>query len=97
MRESTANAILSTLDGLLRSRVEMTLYGRAALQLGFADPPEDFALTRDVDAVLWLGQAEQLLSQTNFWEAVDATNAALGDQELYISHFFTEEQVVSAT
>jgi hypothetical protein len=94
MSESTALTILSSLDRFLNSSIELTLYGRAALQLGFADPPQDFAMTRDVDAVLWIGQAEQLLAETNFWDAVEATNAALGDQELYISHFFSEEQVV---
>lgn len=91
---NTAATILATLDGYLRTPVELTLYGRAALQLGFANPPDDFALTRDVDAVFWLGQAEQLLERTDFWDAVEATNAALRDQELYISHFFTEDQVI---
>lgn len=86
--------ILSELDSHLTSNVELTLYGRAALQLGFANPPREYALTRDVDAVLWLGQAEEMNETTDFWQAVDATNHALADQELYISHFFTEEQVV---
>jgi hypothetical protein len=44
--------------------------------------------------VLWIGQAEDMLSKTNFWDAVEATNVALREQELYISHFFTEDQVI---
>lgn len=91
---STALTILGTLDAALTGSVDLTLYGRAALQLGFDQPPAEFALTRDVDAVLWSGQAEQLLAETDFWNAVEIANAALADQELYISHFFTEDQVV---
>jgi hypothetical protein len=91
---NTATTILAALNSRLTSRIEMTLYGRAALQLGFSNPPEDFAVTRDVDAVLWIGQAEELLAGSNFWEAVEATNAALQDQELFISHFFGEDQVI---
>jgi hypothetical protein len=91
---SNAALILRALDEALNAPVELTLYGRAALQLGFENPPDEYARSRDVDAVLWLGQAEELLRTTNFWEAVDAVNARFADQELYISHFFEEDQVV---
>ena len=91
---STAAIILGALDAALHANVELTLYGRAALQLGFEQPLEEFAMTRDVDAVLWKGQPEELLAETDFWEAVEKTNAALSDQELFISHFFTEDQVI---
>ena len=57
---TNAEQILSLLDSELTSRVELTLYGRAALYLGFPNAPRDHALSRDVDAVLWLGQAEEL-------------------------------------
>lgn len=89
-----AERILGCLDCHLTSRVELTLYGRAALTLGFGQTPEDYALSHDVDAVLWLGQAEALTESTNFWQAVDRTNAELADEDLYVSHFFTEDQVV---
>ena len=89
-----AERILACLDGHLNSRVELTLYGRAALTLGFEETPEDYALSHDVDAVLWIGQAETLNETTNFWEAVDSTNRELAGEDLYVSHFFTEDQVV---
>ena len=89
-----ATQILTAIDARLNAPVELTLYGRAALALGFAQPPAEFALTRDVDAVLWLGQAEELNQRTNFWEALEQVNEALADQELYISHLFTEDQVI---
>ena len=40
------------------------------------------------------GQAEALNEKTNFWEAIEHVNQELADQELYISHFFTESQVI---
>jgi len=89
-----AQVILSTLDAKLNGPVELTLYGRAALQLGFSDAPAECAVSHDVDAVFWTGQAEALAQTSNFWEAVEAVNAELADQELYISHFFQEDQVV---
>lgn len=91
---NNAEIILTSLDRKLATSVELTLYGRAALSLGFDNPPQEFALSRDVDAVLWMGQAEMLLETSNFWEAVNEVNEALTDQELYISHFFEEEQVI---
>lgn len=91
---SNALTILRSLDEKLTSTIELTLYGRAALQLGFVPPLEEHAQSRDVDAVLWLGQAEALKERTNFWESIEAVNRELGERDLYISHFFTEDQVI---
>jgi hypothetical protein len=91
---NNAERILTALDRRLNSRIELTLYGRAALFLGFESPPQEYALSKDVDAVFWKGQAEILLETTNFWEAVNEVNKELADQELYISHFFEESQVI---
>jgi len=89
-----AQRILSALDAKLNAGVELTLYGRVALLLGFPNPPNEFAGSRDVDAVLWVGQAEALNDTTNFWDAVRQVNEELAEDDLYISHFFTEDQVV---
>lgn len=91
---TNAQRILTLLDAQLTSQVELTLYGRAALHLGFPEAPREHALSRDVDAVLWVGQAEALNEKTNFWESIEYVNQELADQELYISHFFTESQVI---
>jgi hypothetical protein len=91
---TNAERLLGAVDERLNGPVELTLYGRAALYLGFQNPPEDFAVSRDVDAVLWLGQAEEMVAQTNFWDAIEEVNALYSDQELYISHFFEETQVI---
>ena len=91
---NNAGTILATLDRHLTARVELTLYGRAALQLGFPEPLPEYAQSMDVDGVLWLGQAEELLRGGNFWPAVDLTNGELAPQGLYISHFFEESQLI---
>ena len=91
---SPAETILQSLDQKLDFPVELSLYGRAALYLGYENPARDYALSRDVDAVLWIGQAEELAASTNFWEALQAVNQELADQNAYISHLFTEDQVV---
>ncbi len=89
-----ALTILQALDARLTTEVDLTLYGRAAIQLGFATPPADALLSLDVDAILWEGQAERLLQAGNFWEAIDGANQALAPTGLYISHLFTEDQVI---
>jgi len=91
---TNAETLLAAVDERLSGSVELTLFGRAALHLGFQNPPQEYALSRDVDAVMWIGQAEDLLERTNFWSVIEQVNALFADQELYISHFFEESQVV---
>jgi hypothetical protein len=91
---TNAERLLAAVDERLTGKVELTLYGRAALHLGFPNPPKDYALSRDVNAVLWIGQAEELAEHTNFWEVIEEVNVLFADQELYISHFFEESQVI---
>src|SRR5438105_3045767 len=91
---SNTDQILSALDEKLDNPVELTLYGRAALFLGFEDAPREFGQSRDVDGVLWKGQTEELIRNTNFWEAVAELNEQFREQELYITHFFEEQQLI---
>jgi hypothetical protein len=91
---TNAGLLLQAVDERLDEDVELTLYGRAALHLGFPNPPAEYALSRDVDAVLWIGQAEALAESGNFWPAIEDVNRLFSDQELYISHFFEETQVI---
>jgi KTSC domain len=91
---NNAERILSALDMKLNKPVELTLYGRAAFVLGFENTPKEFARSKDVDAILWIGQADELARTTNFWEAIEEVNRAFRDQELYVSHLFEENQVV---
>lgn len=91
---NNAEKILSALDAKLSKVVELTLYGRAAFALGFESAPKEFARSTDVDAILWIGQAEELAQKTNFWEAVEEVNQEFRDQELFIPHLFEENQVI---
>lgn len=90
---SNPEIILSTLDRHLGRPVELTLYGRAALMLGFPDPRPEHATTKDVDAILPLAQIEVLRVESWFWDAQEATNEELRPRGLYITHLFSETDV----
>jgi len=83
--------ILTTLDQHLHSPAELTLFGRAALVLGYADPPPEYEATRDVDAIIPLAEGEP---GEDFWLAQQATNEALKHRGLYITHLFSELDVI---
>jgi len=86
--------ILQTLDRHLTAPAEITLFGRAALALGYAGSPATFATTHDVDAILslaWLAAEDQNL---DFWQAQQQTNAELESEGLYITHLFREVEVI---
>ena len=86
--------ILQTLDRHLAAPAELTLFGRAALALGYASSPPAFAATQDVDAILplaWLADEDENL---DFWEAQQRTNAELESEGLYITHLFRELDVI---
>lgn len=91
---SRAETILSTLDRYLGAAVDLTVFGRAALALGFHPPPPGSPESLDVDVVFSIGEAEDLLQQTNFWQALEKANAELAPSGLYISHLFDESQLV---
>lgn len=91
---SNADKILCRLDELLETNVDLTLYGRAALLLGYSSPKREYALSLDVDAVLWIGQAEELERNGNFWEALAQINEEFEADGLYMTHLFDEDQVV---
>ena len=86
--------ILQTLDRRLTAPAEMTLFGRAALALGYPGSPAAFAATQDVDAILplsWLAAADENL---DFWQAQQRTNAELEPEGLYLTHLFRELEVI---
>src|SRR5438132_1341242 len=88
-----ASLILQTLDGHLNQPTRLVLYGRAALQLGFTNPPHEIAESKDVDAIIPLEDLDQLSANEDFWEAQAATNTELRPKGLYITHLFKADQV----
>ena len=86
--------ILQTLDLHLTAAAEITIFGRAALVLGYADCPANFATTNDVDAILplkWLDAPDENL---DFWQAQQKTNAELEPSGLYLTHLFREQEII---
>jgi hypothetical protein len=88
-----ASLILQTLDGHLNHPARLILYGRAALQLGFTDPPRDIAESKDVDAIIPLTDLDGLSADQGFWDAQEATNTELRPKGLCITHLFRADQV----
>ena len=85
--------ILQTLDRHLDHPVELTLYERAALALGFPTHEPQHETTQDVDAIIPLAQLDALRADEQFWQARDATNLELAERGLYMTHLFTEADV----
>lgn len=90
---SNASRILCTLDRRLDHPVRLVLYGRAALQLGFANAPAETAFSKDVDAIIPLGDHAGLSQDERFWDALEATNIELQSAGLYLTHLFRADQV----
>src|SRR6266487_4528546 len=85
--------ILLAVDRRLDHEVGLVLYGRAAVCLGFDNPPPEAALTQDVDAIISVAQAEELAKDPGFWNAVEGANAELAARGLYMTHLFGEAEI----
>ena len=90
---SNPKRLLEFIDQRLNTSLEITLFGRSALSLRFPDHPP-YGRTVDVDVILHHGQAEAWLDQTNFWEVVDQLNKYFRPENLYMTHFFDEQQLI---
>lgn len=86
--------ILQTLDSHLTAPAEITIFGRAALALGYPDCPDSFATTNDVDAILPLKWLESPDENLDFWQAQQKTNAELEPTGLYLTHLFREQEII---
>ena len=86
--------ILGALDRHLNLPAELTLFGRSALALGFAQAPAHFHNTQDVDGILPLAWLEPPDSHEDFWQAVQSTNAELEPDGLYLTHLFREVDII---
>lgn len=93
-RMSNPLRILRTLDKHLTLPSEMTLFGRAALALGYPHAPSHFHNTQDVDGILPLAWLQPPDNHEDFWQAVQRTNAELEPDGLYLTHLFREVDVI---
>jgi hypothetical protein len=92
--QSNPLRILEALDRFLKSSFELIVYGRSALALGYPNPPADFLVTLDVDAILPSKDLQAIEANDDFWEAQDRVNALFVDSGLYFTHLFEERQVI---
>ena len=88
-----AERILSALDRRLDHEVSLVIYGRAAIALGFENPPEAVTKTLDVDALIPVSQIARFRADFTFWDAQEGTNRELEKDGLYITHLFEADQV----
>jgi hypothetical protein len=86
--------ILKALDGFLKAPFELIVYGRSALTLGYPEPPAEFSVTLDVDAILPSRDLKAIEANDDFWEAIDKVNEIFADAGLYFTHLFEEHQVI---
>jgi hypothetical protein len=91
---SNAERIVRELDSHLDHEVRLVLYGRAAIALGFVQPPEKAKLSLDVDAIIPMSEVELFRSDEGFWDAQEATNRSLEKEGLYITHLFEAKDVI---
>jgi hypothetical protein len=92
-RMSNAARIVAAFDALLDHEVALVIYGRAAIALGFREPPVQTTLSLDVDVILRDSHTAALDADDQFWVAQEAVNAELDKDGLYITHLFGEHQV----
>lgn len=88
-----AERIVRVLDAQLDHPVTLVVYGRAAIALGFHNPPADVSQSLDVDIILSRKQVPELEKDEQFWTALDNTNRLIEKDGLYVTHLFSEEQV----
>lgn len=91
---TNAERILRSLDGHLDHPLELTIYGRAAIALGFDTPPPDSERSFDVDAIIPMSQLHHLINDFGFWSSIEKVNMELSADDLYITHLFQEDQVI---
>ena len=90
---SNAARIVTVLDGLLTREASLIIYGRAAIALGFEDPPPETLRSLDVDALLTTTYESAFADTPEFWEAQAELNRLLQDEGLYMTHIFPADMV----
>jgi hypothetical protein len=86
--------ILQALDKELTAPAELTLFGRAAMALGYPGAPAAMGATSDVDAILPLAWLEAGDAHLDFWQAQQRANTQLAPEGLYFTHLFRESEVI---
>lgn len=86
--------ILNELDKHLHEEIQLIIFGKSAIVLGFPTAPSAYESTMDVDGIIPMEILESLSNNENFWEALEKTNEALKPTGLYMTHIFQEDQII---
>lgn len=86
--------ILQELDRHLREDIELVIFGKSAIVLGYPTAPSSYGSTMDVDGIIPTEMLDSLSNNESFWEALETTNQALESSGLYMTHLFQEDQVI---
>jgi hypothetical protein len=86
--------ILRELDARLKAPIRLVLFGRGALALGFEPALPKWTQTLDLDAIIPKQEEKEFEENNEFWTALEAVNAVLGQKELYFTHLFNEDQII---
>lgn len=85
-----AERIMITLGRHLEGPAHIRLMGGGALILGYGMP----RTTEDADLLLEDGELEALIQDANIGAAIEATNAELESEGLYLTHLWGPEQQI---
>jgi len=91
---SNALIILKELDARLKAPIRLILFGRGALALGFEPALPKWTQTLDLDAIIPKHEEKEVEENDDFWTALEAVNAVLGQKGLYFTHLFNEDQII---
>lgn len=85
--------VILALDREMDHEIDLVIYGRAALSLGFDPAPVECHTTQDVDAIISFSQLSKIMDDHRFWDALEKANKSLEPSGLYMTHLFSEDQV----
>ncbi len=90
---TNAERLLAAVDERLTRKVELTLYGRAALHLGFPNPPKDYALSRFEESQVILTQEWRMkrVPVKGPWMNLDLFR--LGNEDLFLSKLMRDDPI----
>lgn len=86
--------ILQQLDNHLSEEIQLIIFGKAAIVLGYPTAPSSYESTMDVDGIIPMEMLESLSNNERFWEALEKTNEMLTPTGLYMTHLFQEDQII---
>jgi len=86
--------ILRLIDANLTQPLDLVIYGRGAIALGYSHPKVEHQATNDVDAIIPASGLEAFRQNEDFWRAQEQVNRQLESEKLFVTHIFSDEDVI---